>query len=146
MRERKYLGRVRERYRPFARGVESVEQEDEECDQAEMSLATCWYPKAHASGQERPKHLREGEDEEAAASKGVDCPDSRPGEDEVDKAEAPCGEKGGYIAGACLLKDGRRVEGNDVDCSKLTVSDSGTERESIHGQAVTYYHTSAERS
>lgn len=123
MRERKHLGRVRERYRPFTRGVEGVEQEDEECDQAEMSIAAFWYPKAHACGQERPKHLREGEDEEAAASKGVDCPDGRPGEHEIDEAEAPGGEEGGYIAGACLLKDGRRVESNNVDCSELVMSD-----------------------
>lgn len=118
MRERKHLGRVRERDGSFAGGIEGVEQEDEECDHAKVRPAAGWYIETHASGQERPKHLGEGEDEQAAASEGVNRPDGRPGEDEVDEAEAPCCKKGGDVTGTCLLEDGGRVEGNNVDYSQ----------------------------
>lgn len=117
MREREDLGGVCERHRPFSRGIEGVEQEDEESYQTEMRFAAGWYVETHAGGQKRPEHLRKGKDEETTAPEGVDCPHGGPGEDKVNKTEAPCCKKGGYVAGASLLEDGGRIEGNDIDYS-----------------------------
>lgn len=39
MAEREHLGRVREGNRPFARGVERIEEVDEERDETEMGIA-----------------------------------------------------------------------------------------------------------
>lgn len=80
-----------------------------------MRFAAGWNEETHAGGQKRPEHLGKGEEEETTAPEGVNCPHSGPGEDEVDKTEAPGCKKRGYVAGACLLEDGGRIEGNDID-------------------------------
>lgn len=51
--------------------------------------------------------MGEGEEEETATAKGVDGPDSGPGEDKVDQTEAEGGEEGLDVAGARCGEDGR---------------------------------------
>lgn len=58
-----------------------------------MGVVFLWDDEAEAGGEERPCHLREGEEEQRAAAVGVDCPDGGPGEDEVDEPEAEGGEQ-----------------------------------------------------
>lgn len=38
-------------------------------------------PEAEAGGEESPGHIGEGEEEEAAAAEGIDCPDGWKGEE-----------------------------------------------------------------
>ena len=92
---------------------------------------------AEACGEQGPAHVGEGEEQECAAAErvwdGVSgllrnlrtlvvviirtySPDRRPGEQEVDDTESPGGEQSPSRGGAGLLKDGGRVEGDDVDC------------------------------
>lgn len=56
-----------------------------------MSASGARDERAETRGEQRPRHLGEGEEQEGAASKGVDGPDGGPGEDEVDHAEAEGG-------------------------------------------------------
>lgn len=74
---------------------------------------------AQPCSQERPCHLREGKEEQAASSVGVDGPDCRPGEDEVDDTEAEGGDQGGLLGGTAFLEDGGGVECDDVDAAHL---------------------------
>ncbi len=72
------------------------------------------------SGREKgPGHVGEGEEEEGAASPGVNGPDRGPGEDEIDETEAEGGEERVEIGGAGVDEDGRGVEGDDVDAAHL---------------------------
>ena len=91
--EREDLCAVGEGHGTLAWGVEGCEEEDEECDEAEMGVVFLRDDEAEAGGEESPCHLWEGEEEECAAAVGVDCPDGGPGEDEVDEAEAEGGEE-----------------------------------------------------
>ena len=119
MGEREHLGGVGERHRPFARGVEGVKQVDEQSHSTELCVATRsargWDEEAHTRCQQSPEHLRESEDQEAAASKGINRPHSRPREDEIDEPESPRRKKCTNIACTGLSEHGRRIEGDDVD-------------------------------
>lgn len=88
MREGEDFGGVGEGDGAFAGGVEGVVDVDEEQDDAEMSGLVLGNEVGHASGEERPRHVGEREQEQPTPAKGVDCPDGGPGEDEVDEPEA----------------------------------------------------------
>jgi hypothetical protein len=65
--------------------------------------------------QQSPEHIREGKNEQSAPTKCIDCPDSRPGEQEVDETKAETSPKGSIVVDAALLKNGATVKSNDVD-------------------------------
>ena len=56
---------------------------------------------------------------ELLPSESVNSPDSRPSEDEIDETKAPRSKQRLGVVCTSLLEDGRRVERNDVDCSRL---------------------------
>ena len=117
--KREDFGRVGEWHRTLAGRVKCGEEEDEEGDHAEVGSALLGDPEAEAGGEEGPCHLGEGEEEERAAAVRVDRPHRGPGEDEVDEAETPGGEKSFQVAGAGILEDRRGVEGDNVDAAHL---------------------------
>lgn len=119
MGKREDFGRVGERDRALAGGVKGREKEDEERDDAEVGRRTVRDEEAEARRQQRPGHLREGEEEQGATAVGVDRPHRRPREHEVDGAEPPRGEEGVQGRGAGFDEDGRGVEGDDVDAAHL---------------------------
>ena len=88
MGQREDLGGVGERHGAFTGRVEGAEQVDEQGDEAQVCGGVFRDVEAEAGGEQRPEHLREGEEQEGAAAEGVDGPDRRPGEDEVDETEA----------------------------------------------------------
>lgn len=65
--------------------------------------------------QQRPCHVRESEEQQGASSKGVNCPDGGPGEQEVDETETEGSDQGALLACTGLTKHGRGVEGDNVD-------------------------------
>lgn len=123
--EREDLGRVGEGDGALAGGVEGREEEDEEGNQSQVGLFALGNDEAETCGQECPCHLWEGEEEERTTAVGIDRPDSGPGEDEVDQAEAEGGEEGIQIAGASFDEDGGRVEGYNVDTAHLLRQHNG---------------------
>lgn len=84
---------------------------------------------AESSSDKGPRHLREGEQQQRPPTKGVDGPDGRPGEDEVDQAETERREQRARVAGTSLRKHRRAVEGNDVDCRMTGSARSRTPRD-----------------
>ena len=118
MRQREYLGRVRERHGPLAGGVEHGEQINKQRNQR-GARGGQRHEGAQARGEQGPDHLGEGEQQEGAAAEGVDGPEGGEGEEPVDEAEAEGGEQGLEIVGAVLLEDGGGVEGDDVDAAHL---------------------------
>ncbi len=70
---------------------------------------------AQASGEQCPAHVGECEEKQGAPSVGVDRPDSRPREDEIDKAKSPGSEQCARDGCASLRKDRGRVKSDDVD-------------------------------
>ena len=133
MGEREDFGGVSERDRTFPRGIEGVEEVDEEGYHAEMGVAGLRDPEAETCSQEGPVmtqldrgspwgwervlpgHLRECEEQKSSASESVDGPYRRPGKNEVYQAETKAGKESGDVASASISKDGRAVESNDVD-------------------------------
>ena len=85
------LGRVSEWDWSLPRRVESAKQVNKEGDQAKVSAAAFWDPETEACGKEGPAHIWEGEKEETSTPEGVNCPDSRPGKNEIDESESPRG-------------------------------------------------------
>ncbi len=104
--EREDLGGVGEGDGALAGGVEGREHEDEESDQSQVSLLALGNDEAETCGQEGPGHLWEGKEEERTTAVGIDRPDSGPGEDKVDQAEAERGQEGLQMAGAGIDEDG----------------------------------------
>ena len=74
---------------------------------------------AHSCDKQRPEHVGEGGQEQAAAPKSIDCPDGGPGEKEVYQAEAERGDKGFFVRSATFSEDCRAVEGYDVYTAHL---------------------------
>lgn len=99
-----------ERHGTLAGTVERGEEIDEECDHSEMRFVLLGDVEAESAGQERPEHVREGEEEQASSAEGVNRPDGRPGEDEVDQAEAESCHQRSEGTGTRLFENGRRVE------------------------------------
>lgn len=62
MTQRKDLCGIRERHGPFAGTVEGGEHEDEQRDDAQVRAAGLGNVEGEAGRQERPGHLREGEE------------------------------------------------------------------------------------
>lgn len=136
VRQREHLGRVGERDGSFAGRVEGGEEVDEEGDEAQMRGTRLRDQVAQARREQSPRHLREREEQERAAAKGVDGPDGGPREDEVDQPKPPGREERLGHAGAGLLEDGRRVEGDDVDAAHLLRDHDGErgERRPAHAR------------
>jgi hypothetical protein len=78
--QREHLRRVRERHGALAGGVERGEEEDEHGDEAEVRLAPLRDVERETRGEERPRHVGEGEEEEGAPPVGVDGADRGEGE------------------------------------------------------------------
>ena len=74
MGEREHLSGIRKRNGSLAGGIEGGEEVDEEGDEAEVGGAGAGDQVAETGGEERPGHLREGEEEEGPAAVGVDRP------------------------------------------------------------------------
>lgn len=110
----------------LAGAVEGAEKVDEEGDQAQVGLVLVGDVVAHARGQERPEHVGEREEKQAAATEGIDGPDGGPGEGEIDEAEAQRGEESLLFAEAALAEDGAGVEGDDVDAAHLLADHDDT--------------------
>lgn len=75
-----------------------------------MSLAVVRNVEAETGGEQRPGHLREGEQQERAATVSIDGPDGRPREDKVDEAETERCDQSLFLGRTRLSKDSRRVE------------------------------------
>lgn len=117
--QREDLGGVGEWNGSFSWTVESAEDVDEKGHQSEMGSAAAGDKQTQAGCQQTPGHLWEGEQQESAATVGVNCPDGGPGESKVDKTETE-GRKqsvGGIRAG--LLENRGRVKGDNVDTTHL---------------------------
>lgn len=72
MTERKDFGRVGERYRTFTWRIPRSEDVDEESDEADSHGASIFGDqKAKTSGEQRPSHLRKGEEKKCSSSEGV---------------------------------------------------------------------------
>lgn len=69
--EREDLGRVGERNGSFTGGVEGSEEEDEEGDERYPGAAVRRNVEAEAGSEEGPCHVGEGEEEEVAATEGI---------------------------------------------------------------------------
>ena len=110
MTQREYLSRVRERDRTLAGRVKGRKHEDEECDDAQMRTALLGNVEGEAGCQQRPRHLRESEEEQGAAPVGVDGEEGRDGKEEVHGAEAERGEQRFDGTGACSSEDRGGVE------------------------------------
>ena len=116
MGERKDLSGIGEGNRALAGGVKGAEQVDEEGDKTEMRRALFGDVVRHAGGEQRPEHIWEREEQEAAATKGIDGPDGGPGEHKVDKTETEGCNQCLLLPEATLTEDGGGVEGDDVNC------------------------------
>ena len=119
MRKREDFGGVCEGDGTFSGRVEGSEQVDEGGDQSKMSLAGIGDQEAKTGDEQRPGHVGEGEEQEGAAAEGVDGPDGRPREDEVDETESERRPQSLLWRSAGVDEDGRGVEGNDVDTAHL---------------------------
>ena len=119
MRKGKHLGRVRVRDRPLAWRVESGEEEHKESDTAQVRLGITRNVEAEAGGQQGPGHLGKSEEQQGAATVGVDGEDGRESEEEVDQTESPRRKQSLGNASTGLLEDSRGVEGDDVDTTHL---------------------------
>ena len=84
-----------------------------------MGVALLGYEVGKSSTEERPRHLREREDEEVSPAPSIDGPDCRPCEHKVDKTEPERGEQSLQISGTCLHENRRAVESDDVDTAHL---------------------------
>lgn len=93
MRQREDFGRVRKRDWSLTGRVKGREQEDEECNQAEVSPVVLVNDKTKTGGKQGPSHLRESEEQERSATPGVDGPNGGPGKRKVDETESPGGKK-----------------------------------------------------
>lgn len=111
--------RVGEGYGTFTWRVESGEEEDEEGDHTEMRARIFRNEEAQSCSEKGPGHLREGEEEESAATPGIDCPDGGPGEDEIYETETEGGEKSFQVTCTGFAEDGGRVESDDVNTTHL---------------------------
>ena len=129
MRQGEDFGRVGEWYRTFPRGIEGGEEEDEQCDEGGAGGAHV-HEGAEAGGEERPHHLREGEEEEGATTEGVDGPEGGEREEPVDETEAEGRKQGLELRRAGFFKDGGAVEGDDVDAAHLLGDHDGESGES----------------
>ena len=109
------LGRVSEWDWSLPRRVEGVKQVNKEGDQTKVGAAALWDPETEACGKEGPAHIWEGEKEETSTSKGVNCPDSGPGKNEIDESESPRGQKSFGDACSSLSKNGGGIESNNVN-------------------------------
>lgn len=76
----------------------------------------------HPSSEQGPGHIGEGEEEQTASPKGVDCPDGRPGEDEVDEAKTEGCEERDNIGGTGVAKNSGGVERHDVNCVYVSLA------------------------
>ena len=56
-------------------------------------LHTLVNQEAKTSDEQRPKHVRERENQQGTATKCVDGPHGRPGEEEIDQAKTETGPK-----------------------------------------------------
>lgn len=87
-----------------------------ERNQSEMRIIISWDVVAHTRRQQRPEHIRKGEQQESATTECINCPDGWPSEQKVDQSEPERGHESLLLRCAALLEDGRRVKRNDIDC------------------------------
>ena len=125
MREREDLGRVCEWHGPLTWGVEGGKEEDEEGNHAEMCIRLFRDDEAETGGKQSPCHVGEGEEKESAATPGVNGPDGRPSEDEVDETKAERGKQGVQIVSTSVDEHGRGIESDDVDTAHLLCQHDG---------------------
>ena len=120
VRKWEHFSTVCEWYRTFSRRVEGSKQVDEQSNSTESSIASRgWNQEAETCSQERPRHLREGEEQQGSASKRVNSPDRWPGEDEVDQSESERGNEGVAFRSISLSENSRTVKGDYVDPAHL---------------------------
>lgn len=84
-----------------------------------MGVALLGDVVAHTGRQQRPEHIREGEQQQTSTAKRINRPDGWPSEQKIDETESERGEEGFLFRGATLLEDGGRVESDDVDYTGL---------------------------
>ena len=136
MTEWEHFSTVCEWNRTFSRRVECREEEDEECHQAKMGIALLGNVEAEASSEQAPCHFCkielagihtssiarilltwEGEEQQSAATKGIDCEHCRKCEDEVHETEAKGDQESSEVRGTGLSEHAAGVEGDDVDAA-----------------------------
>lgn len=114
------LGGVGERNGTFTGRVEGGEHEDEQADEASSDGAHALvHERAETSGQQSPEHLGECEEEQAAATEGVDGPEGGEAEEPVDETESERADHGNLLGEAGVDENGGGVEGDDVDTAEL---------------------------
>lgn len=106
----------------FARGIERCEEVDEESDQAQVSGIVFGDVETEARSKQSPRHLRKCKKKQCTTSVGVDCPDGRPCEHEVDQTKAKTCDEGIAFACARTSEDRRGVKRDDVDTTQSQVS------------------------
>lgn len=122
MAQREHLSAVGERHRTFTGTVERSEKVDEERHKAQV----CWVflrdEETEASGQERPGHIRESEQEQRTAAERVDGPNCRPSEDEVHQTEAEGRDQCFSLTGTAKSEHSAAVERDDIDTTLGRIS------------------------
>lgn len=116
MREGKDFGGVGEGHWSFAGRVECVKDVDEKCHQSKMGSAALWDEVYHPRSEERPSHIGEGEEKEAATPEGVNCPNCWPCEYEIYETKAEGCKKGVEVVSSSIDEDGGGIECDNIDC------------------------------
>lgn len=85
---------------------------------------------AETSGQERPGHVGEREQQQCSSTESVNGPHGRESEQEIDETETPRGPQCLESRESRVGEDGGGVEGNDVDTAHLLGNHNGERGES----------------
>ena len=122
MAQREHFCTIGERHWSFSRAVESVEEIYKESHETQVGSTVRWDQVTQSGGKQRPAHIWKGKQEERPSSVGIDCPDSRPGEKEVDDTESPASQEGARDGCARQGEHRGGVECDDVDYRTHTTS------------------------
>ena len=133
MRKGENFGRISEGHWTLAWRVEGRENKDEEGNQTQVSMGLLRDDEAKACCEESPGHVRKGEEEQCTPAVGINGPNGRPGEDEVDQSKTEGGEESLETTRASFHENGGGVKGYDVDTTHLL---SQHDREGSQGRAA----------
>lgn len=120
MGERVDLGTVGEGNGTLTRRVKGGKEEDEQAHKASANVAQIGVQERAQTGSEKgPEHLREGEEQQASSTKGVNGVEGREGKQPVHQTKTK-GSNGGLELGeARLHEDGGGIECDNVDSAHL---------------------------
>lgn len=120
MGQREDLSTIGERHGSLTGTVEGGEEIYKEGDQSRSKSSLIRGDEcAKPGGQEGPRHLREGKEQQGSSTKGIDGPECREGKNEIDRAEDEREGKGLILRCTGLLKNAGRIKCDNVDATHL---------------------------